>query len=167
MAYPRSTRARRGSYPTDRTKAQPPLLLGPVPPERAPATAPMIRPSRIAPLPDFPADVEILRAEAAEEGYRFVDRLIAEWRSGANRFVQPGEVFLGGFERGDLIAVGGLNRDAHANQLGIGRLRDLYVKKSARRCGVGSALVRHLLGRAECVFHSVRLRTETQETANF
>ena len=118
-------------------------------------------------LADLPPDIEALRAEAASEGFRFMDRLIAEWRTNTNRFDQAGEMLLGVYEAADLLAVGGLNRDPYTDQEGIGRLRHIYVRKSARRRGVASALVRQLLKQAEGVFHSVRLRTETQEAASF
>ena len=122
---------------------------------------------RIVPILDLPSGIEDLRAEAVVEGFRFVDRLVAEWQSGRNRFVRPGEMFLGAFRATELVAVGGLNRDPYADQDGIGRLRHLYVRRSARHSGAGSALVRQLLDRAEAAFHSVRLRTETQEAAAF
>jgi GNAT superfamily N-acetyltransferase len=122
---------------------------------------------RIEPLLDLPDGLDGLRAEAAADGFRFVDKLVAEWRSGTNRFAKPGEVFLGAFRAADLIAVGGLNRDSYTEQDGIARLRHLYVRKSSRRSGVGAALVRKLLGHAEGVFHAVRLRTETREAADF
>ena len=122
---------------------------------------------RIVPLLDLPSGIEDLRAEAVVEGFRFVDRLIFEWQSGCNRFLQRGEVFVGAFWEAELVAVGGLNRDPYADQDGIGRLRHLYVRRSARHTGAGSAIVRHLLDKAEGAFHSVRLRTETQEAADF
>ena len=122
---------------------------------------------RIAPLLDLPAGIEALRAEAAHDGFRFVDRLVAEWRSGANRFARPGEVLLGAFRAAELVAVGGLNRDPYADQDGIGRLRHLYVRTSDQRSGLGSALVRQLLIHAEGAFPLVRLRTQTREAAVF
>ena len=122
---------------------------------------------RIAPLLDLPSGVEKLRAEASEEGFRFVDKLVAEWRSGTNRFSQPGEILLGVFQAANLVAIGGLNRDPYADQAGIGRLRHLYVTQPVRRSGVGAALVRQLLNYADGVFHSVRLRTKTPEAAEF
>ncbi len=122
---------------------------------------------RIEPLLDLPDGLDGLRAEAAGEGFRFVEKLFAEWHEGTNRFTKPGEVFLGAFRAADLIAVGGLSRDPYADQDGIGRLRHLYIKKSTRRSGVGAALVRQLLGHADGMFHTVRLRTETREAAAF
>ena len=108
-----------------------------------------------------------LQIEAAGEGFRFVDKLITEWESGMNRFAEAGEIFLGAFRADTLIAVGGLNRDPYTDQPRTGRLRHLYVRKSERRSGVGSILVQQLLGHAEGIFHSVRLRTGTQEGAAF
>jgi GNAT superfamily N-acetyltransferase len=122
---------------------------------------------RIDPVLDLPNGLDGLRAEAAGEGFRFVEKLVSEWHSGANRFAKPGEVFLCAFRAADLIAVGGLNRDPYTDKEEIGRLRHLYVRKSARRSGVGAALVRQLLGHAEGVFDAVRLRTETREAADF
>jgi len=121
----------------------------------------------IAPLLALPADIEELRIEAAGEGFRFVDKLITEWHSGTNRFAQAGEIFLGACRSDELIAIGGLNRDPYAGQAWIGRLRHLYVRKSERRSGVGSTLVRQLLRHAEGIFHLVRLRTGTREAAAF
>jgi GNAT superfamily N-acetyltransferase len=119
------------------------------------------------PLHDLPAGIEEMRAEAAGEGFRFVDKLIAEWRTGTNRFTRSGKVLVGAFEATELIAVCGLNRDPYTDHEGIGRLRHLYVRRLNRRSGVGTVLVRYLLERAEGVFHSVRLRTETQDAADF
>lgn len=122
---------------------------------------------QLAPLLDLPPDIEDLRAEARAEGFRFVDKLVAEWNAGRNRFAEPGEVLLGAFQASRLVAVGGLNRDPYADRLDIGRLRHLYVRRAARRSGVGSALVCQLLDRAKDGFQSVRLRTDTQEADDF
>ena len=123
--------------------------------------------SRILPLVDLPKSFEDLRAEATGEGFRFVDKLAFEWRSGANRFARPGEVLLGAFQTGSLVAIGGLNHDPYTDQGGFGRLRHIYVRRSARRSGLGAELVGQLLAHANGVFHSVRLRTQTQEAADF
>ncbi len=122
---------------------------------------------RIVPLLDLPAGVEALRAEAAADGFRFLDRLVADWRSGANAFDRPGEVLLGAFRADDLIALGGLNRDPYASEDGIGRLRHVYVGRSVRRAGVGSTLVRRLLDHARGTFRLVRLRADAEAAASF
>ena len=127
----------------------------------------MNREPRIVQLLDLPSGIEKLRAEASEEGFRFLDRLVSEWQSGRNRFAEPGEMFLGTFRADDLIAVGGLNHDPYKAGPGTGRLRHLYVSSANRGCGVGHAIVRHLLDHAKSVFRLVRLRTQTREAAAF
>jgi GNAT superfamily N-acetyltransferase len=119
------------------------------------------------PLRELPPGIEALCAEAAGEGFRFMRRLVAEWRDGTNRFDRAGEVLLGAFDGGALVGLCGLNRDPYAAEEGIGRLRHLYVLPSLRRRGVASSLVGHLLGQAGRAFHTLRLRTDTPEAAAF
>jgi len=57
------------------------------------------------------------------------------------------------------LGVVGLNRDPYADTEQIGRVRHLYVLASARRHGVGSLLVHHVLQEARRSFAIVRLRT--------
>ncbi len=108
----------------------------------------------------------LLALEAHLANHTFLDRLIDEWHSGANRFDAPGECFLG-FNDGDtLIACGGLNRDPYvAHDPSVGRLRHVYVAKAYRRQGVGRHLVDGLIARATA-FRRIRLRT-TLEAATF
>ena len=121
----------------------------------------------IAPTTALNPDMRILSAEAASEGFGFVDRLIEDWLNGANRFEKPGELLLGGFREGSLLAVCGLNRDPYIDRSQVGRLRHLYVLRSARGEGIASALVRRVLSEAKGVFPIVRLRTHTREAAEF
>ncbi|WJV26842.1 MULTISPECIES: GNAT family N-acetyltransferase [Pseudomonas] len=107
-----------------------------------------------------------LEAEAVAEGFRFLTRLVADWKSGANRFDQPGECLLGAFRDGQLIAIGGLSYDPYTGP-GIGRLRRVYVARAARGQSVGKALVQQLLAYAAQRFRVVRLSTDTPEGAAF
>ncbi|WP_150759353.1 GNAT family N-acetyltransferase [Pseudomonas fluorescens] len=107
-----------------------------------------------------------LEVEAVAEGFRFLTRLIAEWESGANRFDQQGECFLGVFRNGRLIAVGGLSFDPFS-EAGVGRLRRVYVARASRGQNVGKALVQQLLDLASGHFRVVRLSTDTPEGAAF
>jgi GNAT superfamily N-acetyltransferase len=118
-------------------------------------------------LRSLPPDVESLRREAAAQGFRFMDRLCADWASGANIFDRPGEFLLGVFADGKLIGVGGLNVDPYLRRADIGRIRHVYLLKGWRRRGIGRALIRRLLDEARLSFREVRLRTDTEEAALF
>ena len=127
----------------------------------------MILPAKIRCLEDLPCDLEALRVESTIDGFRFVDKLVIEWLSAANRFDAPGEALIGAFQNERLVAVCGLNIDPYAGDNAVGRLRHLYVLKSARRHGIASAMVGHLLRVAEISFASVRLFTDTKQAAMF
>jgi GNAT superfamily N-acetyltransferase len=104
---------------------------------------------------------------AASEGVNFMTRLLAEWRSGVNRFDKPGEWLLGAFEDGRMVGLGGLTIDPYLPAGDVGRLRRLYVAPSVRRRGIGAALVDALLQHASGRFRLVRLTTDTQAAADF
>lgn len=111
------------------------------------------------------AGLEALRADAAAEGYTFLDRLAMEWASGANRFDGPGEVLCGCIDGGNLVAVGGLNRDPFLDDARIGRIRRVYVRPAWRNQKLGTALVLWLVDHARISFAAVRLRAESPAAA--
>jgi GNAT superfamily N-acetyltransferase len=121
----------------------------------------------IIPLSVHHIEMDGLRTEAAGDGFQFVERLVSEWQSGANKFDQPGEALLAAQSEGDVVGLCGLNRDPYSQLSRVGRIRHLYVRKSFRRLGVGTALVNQLLGLAVANFDVVRLRTDTQSAARF
>ncbi len=109
--------------------------------------------------------IDALQAEARHEGYRFIDTLVREWESGANRFDAPGECLLGHFDGGSLVAVGGLNIDPFAGDARIGRIRRVYVRREWRGKGIGRMLVSALIEEARPHFQCARLRAENPEAA--
>lgn len=65
---------------------------------------------------NLPIDgIKQMEVEALDEGYRFLDTLVSEWVTGANRFDTPGEVLCGHLDSCALVAIGGLNRDPFLN----------------------------------------------------
>ena len=106
-----------------------------------------------------------LEAEAGAEGYNFIDTLLEDWSTGANRFDGPGEILMGSIEQDTLIAVGGLNRDPFAGDPSIGRIRRVYVRSAWRNLGIGRTLVTALIDHARGHFRSVRLRAENPGAA--
>ena len=124
-------------------------------------------PIYIEPATVLGPDLDPLVAEADAEGHLFMHRLRDGWASRENRFDRPGELLLTACIDGQLVGVGGLNRDPFAQNAGIGRLRHLYVAQSARRLGVGTALVRDILAHAASHFTLIRLRTFSPDAAAF
>ena len=93
--------------------------------------------------------MEELRSEAFTEGFDFIETLIEEWSSGENRFDAPGEILCGYLDQGQVVAVGGLNRDPFVELREIGRIRRVYVRPGWRHHGVGRTLVTALVEHAE------------------
>ena len=127
----------------------------------------MIEPFRFACTTALHPGVALLRAEASSEGFRFVDRLIDDWKANINRFELPGERLLGAFSGSDLVGICGLNRDPYSGQDAVCRLRHLYVRRNFRRAGIGSTLVQQLLNEGSASFRLVRIRTDSEEAAAF
>ena len=113
-----------------------------------------------------PADrLGALVAESERQGFRFVRRLVDEWRSGANRFDRPGEVLFAARAGDDVIGVCGLNIDPHADDPRIGRVRHLYVLGAHRHAGVGEHLVADVIEAARGRFARLHLRTTSAAAA--
>jgi GNAT superfamily N-acetyltransferase len=109
--------------------------------------------------------IERLQQEACGEGYDFIETLVEEWASGANRFDAPGETLCGHLDQGLLVAVGGLNCDPFAGRPDMGRIRRVYVRPAWRSRGLGRALVTALVDEARTHFTCVRLRAENARAA--
>ena len=116
------------------------------------------------------ADVEQVRALAEEslaEGFRFVARFAAEIESPSFALDDRRQFFLGVFEAGHLVAIGGVTPDPYVDDESIGRVRHVYVAREARRQGEGGRLVTALEQRARGEFTALRLRTDTNAAAAF
>jgi GNAT superfamily N-acetyltransferase len=102
-------------------------------------------------------DVQPLSDEAWRDGYPFVERMLHDWKSGANRFDGPGERLVGAFDDDTLVGFCGLNRDPYVSE-NAGRIRHLYVDLAHRHAGIARALVAQALDSASIWFPRVRLR---------
>src|SRR5687768_6059841 len=99
-------------------------------------------------LDELPPSIKTLRAEAAGEGYRFLERLVAEWISHETRFDREGEALLAAYVAGELVGIGGVTVDPAL--MGVLRMRRFYIHPLWRRHGIGRRLALSLLGRVEC-----------------
>jgi GNAT superfamily N-acetyltransferase len=110
-------------------------------------------------LASLPKDLSALELESLATGFGMVKRLRLAWEDGSNRFDGEGEIFLGAFDDGRLIGVGGLSRDPYLDDARTGRVRHVYVLKDERRTGIGRRLVGQILDHARTAFDRVRLST--------
>lgn len=113
------------------------------------------------------SDLADLVRESTAAGYRFVQRLVLEWGSGANRFDHDGEALFGARRRGRLVGVCGLNRDPFVPSGRAGRVRHLYVLGQVRRSGVGTALLERVIEHARGGWHILHLRAADDSAARF
>jgi GNAT superfamily N-acetyltransferase len=104
-----------------------------------------------------------LRAESSREGFKFVERLCAEWASGDNRFNAPGEALFVAVSSDQVVGLCGLNRDPYAHDPHVGRIRRLYVVPAYRRQGVGRALLESAVAHAAGHFSVLRARTDAAD----
>lgn len=106
--------------------------------------------------------------ESKEKGFRFLDRLVNDYKNGENTFDNDGESLFGVFnQQGTLIAIGGLNIDPFSGDEKVGRLRRFYVSDAYRRKGIGTLLLKTIVSEAKHYFNTIVLRTHTEEAAKF
>jgi GNAT superfamily N-acetyltransferase len=125
----------------------------------------MIALERIDSLPI--GQVGALATEAEATGFHGLSRLLSEWQAGRNRFDHPGEALFIATDRGCAVGVCGLNRDPYHGDPAVGRIRHLFVAVDHRRKGIGSRLVRAVVGAARGAFFRLRLRTDSPEADEF
>ncbi|ETT86798.1 GNAT family N-acetyltransferase [Viridibacillus sp. FSL R5-0477] len=113
-------------------------------------------------------DFDSLVKQSKEDGFRFVERLVNDYRNGSNTFNHFGEGLFGVFnQEGVLVAIGGLNKDPFSNEQSIGRLRRFYVSKAYRRNGIGSLLVKRIIDEAKKYYKIIVLHTDTEQADKF
>lgn len=113
-------------------------------------------------------DVTKLVEESEAEGYRFLRRLADQYEDGTNTFNKAGEVLYGVWDpSGELVAIGGLNRDPYSDKSGIGRLRRFYISEHARRQGVGTKLLQEILNHGKGHFSEIVVRTDSSAADAF
>ncbi|MGE7924064.1 GNAT family N-acetyltransferase [Viridibacillus arvi] len=113
-------------------------------------------------------DIDSLVKQSKADGFRFVERLVNDYKNGSNTFNHIGEGLFGVFnEEGVLVAIGGLNKDPFSNEQSIGRLRRFYVCKAYRRNGIGSLLVKRIIDEAKKYYKIIVLHTDTEQADKF
>jgi len=119
-------------------------------------------------LTDLPISIiHQMMDESVRAGYGLIKRTIDDWENGTNRFANPGEKLWGLFLGGDLIGIGGLNRDPYTRESNVGRVRHLYIMEAHRRKGYATLLMDAILHVAKQNFNRLRLFTHNPDAAKF
>lgn len=77
-------------------------------------------------LTQLPPQMAALEKEAVAEGFRFLTRLISEWKSATSRFDAPGECLMAAYLNQRLVGIGSLSVDPFTHDR-TRRLRRVYV----------------------------------------
>lgn len=113
-------------------------------------------------------DSDQMVKESKDEGFRFIERLVNDYKNGINTFHHPGESLYGVFNKdGVLVAVGGLNINPFSTEENFGRLRRFYVSRDYRRNGLGSLLLERIIFEAKHHFNVIVLHTDTEQADHF
>lgn len=113
-------------------------------------------------------DFSSLVDESRKEGFRFLDRLVNEYKNGTNNFKKPSEALYGVYtHEGILIGIGGLNIDLNTNGQKVGRVRRFYISKNFRRKGIGQFLLNEIVKEAKGNFDVLVLYTDTPQASQF
>ena len=112
-------------------------------------------------------DFQALRQEAANEGYRFLDRLAAEFADGDYARENDLPVLFAAFEDGSLAAVGGLTADPYDPAPDLVRLRHVYVDPRRRRGGIGRLLAGALVEQGLALVPRLSLRAADRSAGLF
>ena len=113
----------------------------------------------------LPAGLSSLAEQARDEGHRHLDRLIADWTSGALRFERPGEALLAAHIADELVGVGGLAVEPRLQS--AFRMRRFYVLPSFRNRGIGGHLAQTLIQRAATSAEALTVNAGDEDAGRF
>ena len=113
-------------------------------------------------------DISHLVQESELEGYRFLTRLVGDYKDGTNTFDKPGEALFSICDKaGDVVAIGGVNQSPFSEDAQVARLQRFYVLGEARRKGVGSRLLKKIVDHSRGAFNELSVRTESSKADAF
>jgi GNAT superfamily N-acetyltransferase len=113
-------------------------------------------------------DITRLVTESESEGYRFLTRLVKEYKDGTNTFSKPGEaLFCIQDEVDDVVAIGGVNQSPVTDRMEVARLHRFYVLPSSRRQGIGTLLLKEIIDHSNGKFTEMTLKTESSTADAF
>lgn len=108
---------------------------------------------------ELPEAVSALISEAMDTGHIWASDICAAWRT--RPFLGRGEALLLASDGHQLLAMAVISADPHVDDPDVGRLRFIYVRRSARRQGLADRLVGACLERAGKRWRRIRLHTDS------
>ncbi|GIN72671.1 N-acetyltransferase GCN5 [Bacillus sp. J14TS2] len=111
-------------------------------------------------------DLDTLIDDSLSEGYKFINRLVDEYKAGSNRFDKKGEALYVAKLDGEVVGIGGLNIDPYLSLPDVGRVRHLYVLQKCRGNRVGKKLLNIIIVEARKHFRTLRLSATDNPVAN-
>ena len=108
----------------------------------------------------------ILR-ESLAEGHNMVNRLLADFLGGINRFDKPGEVLFAHSSGNAVVAVAGLNHELEPRCPRSGRIWRLFVLPEYRGVGLARGLVEELNRCAAADFDTVTVNVGRMKARGF
>ncbi|MFS0615632.1 GNAT family N-acetyltransferase [Lederbergia ruris] len=111
-------------------------------------------------------DLDMLIDDSLSEGYKFIERLVNEYKTGSNKFDKKGESLYVAKIGSEVIGIGGLNIDPYLSLPDVGRVRHLYVLRKNRGTGVEKKLLITITDEARKHFRTLRLSTTNNPVAD-
>ncbi|QIK69920.1 GNAT family N-acetyltransferase [Erysipelothrix sp. HDW6C] len=102
------------------------------------------------------AEIEQLVSHSKDEGFNHLQKLVDDYKSGANRFDKPGECLMVALSHNHIVGVCGINRDPFQDRMG--RLRRLYVAPQYRNLGIARNIVTLILNFSVTHYQMVNLK---------
>jgi hypothetical protein len=111
----------------------------------------------------LPAGIDELLSEALQSGETWISTFESDWH--ARPFLEDGEALFLALKAQAPLAMAVLSADPFVDDPTVGRLRYIYVRKAARRHGIGEMLLGACLARARGYWRILRLHTENAVAA--
>src|SRR5690554_5761936 len=103
--------------------------------------------------------------DCLEDGCHILSKLREAYNNESNTFNKQGEVLYIAMLNNNVVGIGGLNQDPYIDEIGFGRVRNLYVMREHRKKGIGKAILQEIIDEAREQFKILGLRTYNQIAA--
>ena len=111
--------------------------------------------------------IEHLVELSKNEGFNFLIRLVNEWGNGKNRFEGEHEELYKVILDGEIIGIGGINKNPYIEDEKEGRLRRFYIHPNYRKRRIGTRLIKKIIEDYKLKYEKLTLRTDNEIASRF